>query len=151
MVVSVLNKQQANVALVNESYPSECLQFRSVLNHSQLRFRIDGFPQNKPLEKSPGEELPPESLTLKPSRREQNKSPERTQSSHGDLIPKDDTEKVAAKPVTEAITVHTNKGNWVRDALDDIIDEAKATSHLVSPCICSRKLKQLIIMDSPWI
>ncbi|KAJ5382940.1 DNA polymerase family X [Penicillium concentricum] len=130
-----------SVALVNESYPSECIQFRSVLGTSQLRFRVDGTPTTAE-KKSPVAEPHPDSLPLKPSRREQNQSPEPclslVEESTPNALPKDFTETmpesvshaVITELVHEANEEACKRGNWERDALDDIIDEAKATSHL---------------------
>lgn len=139
-----LENLPTSVALVNESYPSECIQFRSVLDTSHLRFRVNGTPTTVEKEKSLVAEPPlPDSLPLKPSRREKNQSPERYLSPVEELtpnpLPKDFPETVPesvpdaaiSEPVHETPTEEACKrGNWERDALDDIIDEAKATSHL---------------------
>lgn len=95
------------------------------------------------------EPSPPGSLPLKPSRREKNQSPECSLSlveePTPNPLPKDSPETVpesvphpvTSEPVHETATEETSKrGIWERDALDDIIDEAKATSHLVSPLLC---------------
>ncbi|KAJ5185511.1 DNA polymerase family X [Penicillium cf. griseofulvum] len=133
-----------SVALVNESYPSECIQFRSVLDTSQLRFRVHGSSttaeKNNSLVVDPP---PPDSLPLKPSRREKDQSPERRLSPVEEPTPnpksKDLTETVPesvshaviSDPVNETATEEACKSiNWERDSLDDIIDEAKATRHL---------------------
>ncbi|CAG8007073.1 unnamed protein product [Penicillium nalgiovense] len=131
-----------SVALVNESYPSECIQFRSVLDTSYLRFRVNGTPTTAEKEKSPvAEPSLPDSLPLKPSRREKNQSPERclspVEESTPNPLPKDSPETVP-ESVPHAVTSDhetateeaCKRGTWERDALDDIIDEAKATSHL---------------------
>ncbi|OQE37930.1 hypothetical protein PENCOP_c009G00967 [Penicillium coprophilum] len=130
-----------SVALVNETYPSECIQFRSVLDTSQLRFRVNGTPTAT--EKKSSVVEPPDSLPLKPPRREKNQSPERCLSpvkeptpnalskDFTDLVPESVSYAVISEPVHESATEEAcKKGNWERDALDDIIDEAKATSHL---------------------
>ncbi|CAG8887201.1 unnamed protein product [Penicillium egyptiacum] len=132
-----------SVALVNESYPSECIQFRSVLDTSHLRFRVNGTATTAEKEKSPAPEPSPlDSLPLKPSRREKTKSPERDLSpvveTTPNPLPKDFPEtvpesvpQVISDPENETTTEEACKrGDWERDALDDIIDEAKATSHL---------------------
>ncbi|KAJ5494329.1 DNA polymerase family X [Penicillium fimorum] len=130
-----------SVALVNESYPSECIQFRSVLDTSQLRFRINGT-QTTTEKKSLVAELPPDSLPLKPSWREKNQSPERylslVEESMPNPLPKDFTETVPesvshaviTEPVHETTEEVCKRASWERDALDDMIDEAKATGHL---------------------
>ncbi|CAI7588352.1 unnamed protein product [Penicillium glandicola] len=139
-----LESLPTSVALVNESYPSECIQFRSVLDTSQLRFRVNGTPATAEKQKSPvAEPPPPDSLPLKPSRREKAQSPERSLSPVEEStpypLPKDFTETVPksvlhtviSEPVHETATEEASeRGNRERDALDDTIDEAKATSHL---------------------
>ncbi|KAJ9484769.1 hypothetical protein VN97_g8600 [Penicillium thymicola] len=139
-----LENLPTSVALVNESYPSECIKFRSILDTSQLRFRVHGTPTTAEKEKSPVAEPPlPDSLPLKPSRREKVQSSERYLSPVDEPTPnplsKDFPETVpeSVPDATISGTVHETateeackKGNWERDALDDIIDEAKATSHL---------------------
>jgi DNA polymerase IV len=153
--VPVLNNLQASVILVNESYPSDCIQFRTVLNPSQLRFRVQGVPKQAEKEdkgKEP-EQLPlgvePTSvneLPIKPSRREQALCPESSQPSAEEVL-----QAVALEPDEEIYGEDEgNKINRERDALDDIIDEAKATSHLVNHITRLRKFKQLILFPSPW-
>ncbi|CAI7600107.1 unnamed protein product [Penicillium crustosum] len=139
-----LKNLPASVALVNESYPSECIQFRSVLDTSHLRFRVNGTPTTAEMEKSAVATSPsPDSLPLKPSRREKNQSPERYLSPVGEptpnpspedypeTVPESVPDAVFSKSAPETATEEARKGGkWERDALDDIIDEAKATSHL---------------------
>ncbi|KAK4862290.1 hypothetical protein LT330_003428 [Penicillium expansum] len=132
-----------SVALVNESYPSECIQFRSVLDTSHLRFRVNGTPTATEKDKSPVAEPAPDSLPLKQSRREKNQSPERCLSpveeptpnplpnDFPETVPESILNTVISPPAHEAATEEAReRGNRERDALDDIIDEAKATSHL---------------------
>ncbi|KAJ5794131.1 DNA polymerase family X [Penicillium paradoxum] len=135
------------VVLVNETYPSECIQFRLILNPSQLRFRVDGSPIAAK-ENSPVVEVPPlDSLPLKPSRRQTYQSPDQYHSSSEkpslNQLPKVSSEitpKTVPKTVSDtrvecllgATTEQTGiKAIWERDdALDNMINEAKATSHL---------------------
>ncbi|KGO75913.1 DNA polymerase family X [Penicillium italicum] len=134
-----------SVALVNETYPSECIQFGSVLDTSHLRFRVNGTPTTTEKVKSPVAESPPDSLPLKPSRREINQSPERclppveepTAKSLPNNFPESVLESmpntVISEPTHDAATATEEtceRGNRERDVLDEIIDEAKATSHL---------------------
>ncbi|KAI2732743.1 hypothetical protein CBS147332_1882 [Penicillium roqueforti] len=139
-----LESLPTNVALVNESYPSECIQFRSVLDTSHLRFRPNGTPTTAEKQKSPVVEPPlPDSLPLKPSRREKNQSPERCLSpvkkptpnslpkDLPEIVPESVPNNMISEPVHEpAAEEACKRGSRERDALDDIIDEAKATSHL---------------------
>lgn len=134
---------------MNESYPSECIQFRSVLDTSHLRFRVNGTPTATEKDKSPVAEPAPDSLPLKQSRREKNQSPERCLSpveeptpnplpnDFPETVPESILNTVISPPAHEAATEEAREtGNRERDALDDIIDEAKATSHLVKPLVC---------------
>ncbi|KAJ5951008.1 DNA polymerase family X [Penicillium vulpinum] len=138
-----LESLPTNVALVNESYPSECIQFRSVLDTSHLRFRVNGTPTTEKEKSAVTEPPPPDSLPLKQSRREKNQSPKSYLSPIEELtpnpLPKDFMETVPesvshaviSEPVHETETEEAcERSNWERDALDDIIDEAKAITHL---------------------
>lgn len=141
---------QTSIILVNETYPSECIQFRLVLNPLQLRFRVDGISTTEK-EQSPVAE-PPDSLPLKPSRREKYLSPDRHQSSIEEPplshLPRDPPNVIpeTIPSVSNAIVKCANEAateemaparTWKRDALDDMIEEAKATSHLVRTLLFS--------------
>lgn len=89
-------------------------------------------------------EPPPDSLPLKPSRREKNQSPELhlspVEEPMPNLLPNDFpenvTESVPHAVIFESVQENATeeacgRGDRERDALDEIIDEAKATSHLV--------------------
>ncbi|KXG46767.1 DNA polymerase family X [Penicillium griseofulvum] len=126
-----------SVALVNESYPSECIQFRSVLDTSQLRFRVNGTSTTVEKNNFLVADSPPDSLPLKQSRREKNHlSPVEEQipsplPKETETVPEGVTHAVISGPVNENATEEAcERVNWERDALDDIIDEAKATRHL---------------------
>ncbi|KAJ6023095.1 uncharacterized protein N7446_013449 [Penicillium canescens] len=130
-----LESLPASVVLVNESYPSDCIQFRSLLNPSQLRFRVHGVPKPTGEEKKgkEKEQLPlvvePSSLNdlpLRPSRREQALCPESSQPSVEEDSPAATTEPAEEFASEEGHSRIIRE----RDALDDIIDQAKATSHL---------------------
>ncbi|OQE17198.1 hypothetical protein PENSTE_c021G07664 [Penicillium steckii] len=128
----------ADIAFVNEDYPPECIKFQSILDTTYLRFRIDGAPVSTAKinpTTSTAEQNIPDSLPLKPSRREIQSSPERTQVSpeviqHAEAPtsePVETVDVVEEEPLDNAdIETETRE----RDVLDDIIDESKATSHL---------------------
>jgi DNA polymerase IV len=136
----MLIDSQASVVLVNESYPSDCIQFRSVLNPSQLRFRVQEAPKPTEEEKNgkKQEQLPlvvesisHNDLPLKPSRREQALCPESSQPSV-----EEDLSAATTEPAEEfASEEGDSRIIRERDALDDMIDQAKATSHLVNHVI----------------
>lgn len=143
---------QETIALVNESYPSECIRFRSVLSPSQARFSVEGIPKvghEEALVPAPALAQDPDpasttlpvsaaSLPLKPSRREQEQTPEPAQSLTQEVIndSRPASEVVARSSVPEA----SCEGSRLRDPLDDIIAEAKATSHLVGTAPISREI-----------
>ena len=146
---------QETISLVNESYPSECIRFRSVLSPSQARFRVEGIPEdgNKealvlvpapapalaqdPAPASTTVPVSAASLPLKPSRRDQEQTPEPAQPPTKEAIndSRPASEVVARSSVPEGSCERTRQ----RDALDDIIAEAKATSHLVGTTPSSRE------------
>ncbi|CAG8362470.1 unnamed protein product [Penicillium salamii] len=174
-----------NVVIVNETYPSECIQFRSVLNHSQVRFRVEGtlsvfqtedqavpVPQGAALkppvesldqgaaesqnsqcssQQGAGSQIDPDVNTADQdlaaqliqgpathsdqpphySKQYGKMLPNSSDLAFGSTVPNSDTKKLVSESCEEDTGEQgMHKGNWKRDALDDIIDEAKATSHL---------------------
>ncbi|RAK78206.1 DNA-directed DNA polymerase IV [Aspergillus fijiensis CBS 313.89] len=136
----------STVALVDESYPSECVKFRTVLNTAQVRFRVSGTPvpagdkgSSPVIEPSGGD-----SLSIKPSRREQQQQHE-TQS-HTELHSLTTEGQTAGRQATEQQTSELYTAEQVvecsndlhtvsepvreQDALDDLIEEAKAVKDL---------------------
>ncbi|KAJ5246830.1 hypothetical protein N7468_001813 [Penicillium chermesinum] len=124
-----------NIAIVNDTYPPECLKYSTVINPSQARFRVTGTllpTEQPPLTKSVvTEPKPAASPPLKKSRREQNM--ETSQQSIESSV--DAAYAIRAVPAGE--TVQKEGGSKDIDAaagesnaLDDIINETKATSHL---------------------
>ncbi|KAJ5107447.1 hypothetical protein N7456_004122 [Penicillium angulare] len=113
------------VAIVNETYPSDCIKFRSVLSPLFERFRVDGTPgMAKNAEDTEPAQTEPknlETLPLKQSTRE--KLQESTQNSS--------VEGMTMLPSDEPTKEHNlGAGPRERDVLDDVIDESKAISHL---------------------
>ena len=119
--------------MVNESYPSDCIRFLSVLSTTYSRFRVDGIPliteNTKPTVAVATEPSSAESLQVKPSRREY-RSPETSQSSHEVVALKDPVvEKMNTTAKTHEIDNHV--ASHGHDILDDMIDEARVMMHLV--------------------
>lgn len=175
---SLLTKTQTGMVVVNESYPSECIQFRSILNHSQLRFRVDGMTpirqQTEPVvlvsqdtNSPPSHEKPNQMAAEVDNRQQPGRGTHSTQqelvsqlsqpfaagqvalpqnSRQEDRTPPNSLDAPLISTIPESdpqeLMIESHKdvageqpiqqSNWERDALDDIIDEAKATSHLVS-------------------
>ncbi|RAL11444.1 DNA-directed DNA polymerase IV [Aspergillus homomorphus CBS 101889] len=135
------------VALVDESYPSECVKFRSVLNTAQVRFRVTSTPVPAGEKGSSSVEDPPESgsLPLKPSRRELQRETQ-LQLSHTEVdarvvggqvterqaIEQQPAELYTEDPVIECVedTFAVSEPVRERDVLDCIIEEAKAVKDL---------------------
>lgn len=144
----LLTKRQAGVAVVNESYPSECIRFRSVLNHSQLRFRVADNISVAQKDQAPVNQLS-DSLPLKSPLRRRDKPVDQLDSPFEFAVPESYPEELVAEPIQKVTdTEETDNCFWGRDALDDIIDEAKATSHLVSSSICEWSLISLMRLNS---
>ncbi|KAE8133157.1 hypothetical protein BDV38DRAFT_287018 [Aspergillus pseudotamarii] len=122
----------SNIALLDESYPSECIKFRTVLSTSHVRFRITGMPVvSEAREASQQNEPSDESLPLKPAGRQQRQLETQSQSSESedDSEYQPDAQKVDGYP-DEAHNEVFNEPLRGRDALDDMIDEAKAVKDL---------------------
>ncbi|KAJ5098866.1 hypothetical protein N7532_005867 [Penicillium argentinense] len=137
-----------DIALVNESYPSECIRFRSLLSPLQARFRVNGTPVPTIIEPTPVvEQKTTDPLPLKPSRQDHQKSPETSQGQNEESAP---VEIAISEAVTSEAVQNTDVGADTgivepreRDALDDVIDESKAARHLVSVIAClSSKLEE---------
>ncbi|KAK1150184.1 hypothetical protein N8T08_000086 [Aspergillus melleus] len=125
----------STIALVNEGYPAECINFREVLNTTQLRFRVKGVPASPVVkEPVPAEEAPsPGSLPLKPAGKNQQQAPTPSQISaisndqvHASVNPTEEPQETrCGESVLEAPPPPRE-----RDALDDMIEEAKAVKDL---------------------
>ncbi|PYH44483.1 DNA-directed DNA polymerase IV [Aspergillus saccharolyticus JOP 1030-1] len=146
-VTKHLHLETVPVALVDESYPSECVKFRSILNTAQVRFRISGTPiPAGEKDSTPVDEVPASgSLPIKPSRREQQDETQ-IQLSHTELhgrvaeaqiAEQQLTEQLALMLSTEEQAMKCSKDSYSivesireKDALDEIIEEAKAVKDL---------------------
>lgn len=132
--VTLADKQQSTVALVDESYPSECIKFRSILNPAQTRFRVNGIPTPSVVkEPSPADATEPSSIGSLPSKppkgQEQNTPTQSDQQSNDQNVP-GPTHDQHIDQVTNAAQEEVPPRE--RDALDDLIDEAKTVQGLVS-------------------
>ncbi|EAW22824.1 DNA-directed DNA polymerase IV [Aspergillus fischeri NRRL 181] len=121
-----------NVALLDESYPSECIRFKSVLSTTLVRFRVRGASCPEAEEMNPTNETPSTgSLPLKPSRKKQA-TPTPSQDSRDQCI----VNPAPEQPV-EALSdeIHPEQpvpepSSRERDALDDMVEAAKAAKDL---------------------
>ncbi|KAF7719400.1 Uncharacterized protein PECH_004895 [Penicillium ucsense] len=121
-----------HMVMVNEIYPSECIRFRSVLSPEQKRFLVDGVKaQDVSTENpsKPSEPSPSSSLVLKPSRRSLLKTPEPSPS----LLSGPADGQAPAKHIPGSVVILGNTESRTTlnlDALDELLAEARATSHL---------------------
>ncbi|RHZ46378.1 DNA-directed DNA polymerase IV [Aspergillus thermomutatus] len=121
-----------NVALLDESYPSECIKFKSVLSTTLVRFRVNGAPGLDAEETTPANETPSTaSLPLKPSGKQQV-TPTPSQDSRDQCV----VDHASEQPV-EARSDETHQEQPVpelpsreRDALDDMIEATKVAKDL---------------------
>lgn len=118
---------------MNDTYPSDCIKFRSVLSPSQARFRVDGVPLAVETEKPAVAAVEPssaDSLPLKPPKKERERqhSTESSQSHMEESAP-------AGRAVSGVVVKETAPEpapHRELDALDEMIEEALAVQHLVS-------------------
>ena len=118
---------------MDESYPSECIKFRSMLNPTQTRFRVNGIPTPSTVkEPSPdtAELSSAESLPLKPPRGQEQNTPTQSDQQSNDQNVPGPTHDQQIDQVTSAAQGEVPPRE--RDALDDLIDEAKTVQDLVS-------------------
>ncbi|KAL4905883.1 hypothetical protein BDW74DRAFT_167542 [Aspergillus multicolor] len=122
------------IAVVDESYPADCIKWRSILKVTQFRFQVKGAPSCEPRVPSNMPEQPlvvtNGSLPLKP----EGKLLPQTQRSSQLLEPEEPTPEPA--PVLDLPDVAYKEivpdsfTERERDVLDELIEEAKATEHL---------------------
>ena len=120
---------------MDESYPSECIKFRSILNPAQTRFRVNGIPTpSVAKEPSPVDADEPSSagsLQLKPPKGQEQQTPTQSdqqpsdQNTPGPIYGQQEDLTSAAQAAQEEVPFRE------RDALDDLIDEAKTVQDLV--------------------
>ncbi|KAL4924356.1 DNA-directed DNA polymerase IV [Aspergillus undulatus] len=135
-VLKHLQLEAVPVAVVDEGYPAACIDFRSILSVTQVRFQVNGAPcseAQRPSEKSPEDPsaADPGSLPLKPYHKEQVQTqrssllpPNKEQSGAGQTA-----ELVGQEELTEEI-IRDSFADRQPDALDEMIEEAKAWKDL---------------------
>lgn len=132
----MLIQVKSTVALVDECYPSECVKFRTVLNPSHTRFRVNGTPTSDVEKPSARGVVEPsvDSLPLKPPKGKEQQTPTQSEqlsngqndsgAAYNEQLDEEPTSACEEAPARE------------RDALDDIIDEARFVKDLVSCLKC---------------
>ncbi|KAL4997143.1 hypothetical protein BDV10DRAFT_97282 [Aspergillus recurvatus] len=125
----------ADIAVVDEGYPADCIKFRCILSVTQVRFQVKGAPSAEL--PRPGNCQPerPSVLTKgSPPLKPNGKQLPQTQRSSQLLIQDDPPLEQSPQPEfpdegSEEI-FRDSFADRERDALDDMIEEAKATEHL---------------------
>ncbi|KAJ5893971.1 DNA polymerase family X [Penicillium taxi] len=110
--------------IVNDTYPSECIRFRSILSPAYARFQVEGVQsaeKQDPAMLIEGEPSSTKSFPPKSPIREEDSPPKSSGSVSTDR-------QIPAAPTHKAM--NTGLPTCERDALDIIIDEAKAIQHL---------------------
>lgn len=130
---------QTNIALVDESYPSECIKFRSLLSTTHVRFRVSGMPGSSVIGK-PEPSNGHDAADLLPLKLPRKAPPPPTPSQgsqsfvHAGDVPEPQREELLEEREVQSTEDPASRG---RDILDDIIDEAKAAKDLVCfPAYC---------------
>ncbi|KAM0104999.1 hypothetical protein ACP6JE_000323 [Aspergillus fumigatus] len=123
-----------NIALVDESYPSECIKFKSLLSTTLVRFRVHGAPCLKAEETNPTNETRSTgSLPLKPSQKQQV-TPTSSQDSRDQCIvnsaSEQPVESLSDEIRPEQPVPEVSSRSRERDALDDMVEAAKAAKDL---------------------
>lgn len=136
---SVLSKflahiPQLNIALVTEDYPSECIKFRSILNTTQSRFRVNAAKTtvNQEDNSASADQASDVSLQLKPPRKRAGASPTPSPNGGNDPAPVAQFPADTVRRGTDTEKRNDSPPTRERDALDDLVDEVKAVEHLVS-------------------
>lgn len=134
----MLIQVKSTVALVDECYPSECVKFQTVLDPSHTRFRVNGTPTSSDVEKPSAREVVApssvDSLPLKPPKGKEQQTP--TQSEQLSNGQNDSGAAYNQQLDEEPTSAREEAPARERDALDDIIDEAKFVKDLVSFLKC---------------
>ncbi|KAL4812392.1 hypothetical protein BDW67DRAFT_188746 [Aspergillus spinulosporus] len=124
-----------NVAVVDEAYPADCIKFRCILSVTQGRFQVKGAPSAEPPRLDSLQPEGPSMFTqrsppLKPDRKQLRQTQRSSQLS----VQEDPLLEQAPQPdiyyeAGEKI-IRGSFADREHDALDDVVEEAKATKHL---------------------
>ncbi|GAB7325489.1 hypothetical protein MBLNU13_g09499t1 [Cladosporium sp. NU13] len=127
MLLKFLKKDclPAGVMCVNESWPSECIAYRALLDHSRLQFRVLGAPSPLALKKLPAVDAPTSSansetsLKLKPPGKDVTTRQPETQ-------PSDETAEVRndARPIATTVGTHAANADILKPDITDELDFA---------------------------
>jgi DNA polymerase IV len=132
MLLKFLKKDDlpAGVICVNGIWPSECIAYRALLDHTRPQFRVPGAPTVAAIEQVPAAEVPASSagsetsLKLKPPGRDVTVSKPETQSTdEGSAVPDRVTPDIA--PFGAGVSSIVTPDPGVTDELDFAISQAR--------------------------
>ncbi|KAI4137166.1 MAG: hypothetical protein LQ341_005254, partial [Variospora aurantia] len=124
----------SNMAVVNELYPSECIQYQMLVNPSQRLYQVQGFKEKLKPEKGRSFETPSiESRPLKSRKSvaKPSQTPTRTEASDQNEVDRPCAVGATTCPVPEApVSPYPRLDNRLPDALDKAIEETLAVKDL---------------------
>lgn len=128
------------VAIVNENYPADCITYRSLIDHKQPQYQVQGHAavQEKALvEESPAPGAPsPQPPQLKPAKKDviavQPTTPSRSEESSNDND-QQSVENVVPEVEEGQAPESKRPSGLYDDVLEEIISGTKHTEYLVSP------------------
>jgi DNA polymerase IV len=125
----------SDVAVVDEAYPAECIKFRCILSVTQVRFQVKGAPSAEPPKLDALQPEGPSVFTRgSPPLKPDGKQLRQTQRSSQLSVQEDPPlEQAPQLDIYHEASEKIVRGSFLdreHDALDDVIEEAKATEHL---------------------
>ncbi|KAF2233574.1 Nucleotidyltransferase [Viridothelium virens] len=131
----------AEVIVVDELYPADCITYRFLVDPKQFPYRVQGQPDEKPEKPCSSTDFPStdSSLQLKPPRkdtlRQEPRSPSRTEDSNNEPRAEyqeqtQDYQLDAEEFVAELDKPRPSSTVDRRDSFDEVIREAKSLEHL---------------------
>ena len=128
---------QANIIVVNEHYPAECIQFQMLVNPNQRLYQVQGYDERsapEPIESTVCSST--NSLPLKPEKRTINQpshTPARTEASEQSSNKQISATKIIERLPTKSTLEPSAKSlDRPPDALDKAIEEMLKVKDLVS-------------------
>ncbi|MCJ1365520.1 hypothetical protein MMC16_004643 [Acarospora aff. strigata] len=127
----------ANVTIVNELYPAECIMFRFLIDADQSHYQVEGYKETLAAKDSVSS-APPSSVSSLPLKHDKSafvkppETPSRTEESVQELPIAEHVNLILGESVTdnEGATTTGLAIHGPKDALDEAIEQAKALEHL---------------------
>ena len=127
---------QPNIILVNQTYLSDCINHRDLVNPRQPQYQVEGYNTVKVAEESVNVDSSERSLSLKPDKSafaQEPQTPSRRDGSEQESL-RQALKDAEARALEEQRQMSRNaQMKTTRDALDDAIAEVTALKDLVSP------------------